>query len=529
MPWQITALDERGEPTDTPAFYQHEARDGFRTRNIWIAATERLKLDSREYPLHLLEHESQLSESMDGLPWSDPIQSWGQKLNNSEFQTSDFGDVKFDGRSILWTRNEGGPYLVTHAPTFAIVALTQKISSLKVKWTPLPHELPERMPFPKSPFRPAVFFDARMYSGPHSSIRDSFTKAWLATKQTMYGAKVYVGNKLGYVSIKACLHMGAANAALPTDPSQIARLQRLQRDYPQHAQRIPDLAQSTTVPQTPLVVFVHGTASCGLVNLAQIDLSKLTSNNNWYRYEHDTFLDLSANATELAEKVKNRYPKGPLLLVGHSRGGLVARAAATLLSARDVHVWTFGTPHLGTPLIQAVEGARKIVRTVFGVGIKFGFSLPFVPDWGLNLLTRLGSRIANGVPVADVETAAWAFFLADSQLPPGFSELRPGSGWLNAFNMVDSIDRRSASSSGWQVGTNFLRMYAGEFDASTSKKAGYSVHTGAAKALFSQFDTNDLVVSTESATWRKGIQILRDTTHFDFLSDAGVQSALRGF
>src|SRR6267142_4629908 len=164
------------------------------------------------------------------------------------------------------------------------------------------------MRFPKSPFRSeAVFFDARMYSGPHSSIRDSFAKAWLATKQTMYKGRVYVGKKLGYVSIKACWHMGAANAALPKAPSQIARLERLQRDYPQHAQRIPDLSQSTTVPQTPLVVFVHGTASCGLVNLAQIDLSKLTSKNNWYRYEHDTYLELSTNATELAEKVKNRY------------------------------------------------------------------------------------------------------------------------------------------------------------------------------------------------------------------------------
>jgi hypothetical protein len=338
------------------------------------------------------------------LPWSDPIQVWGPKLNESSFRRSDFGDIKFDDRSIVWISNDRRPCLVTHAPSFAIVALTPNIHSLEVEWEAHAHEIPQQMLRRANALR--VFFDARTYFGSHSSFRDSFTRAWRSIAQSTFKAKVYVGNQMGYVSIKACLRVGTTSAALPTDPSQKARLQRLQRDYPQHAQRIPDLERSITVPQRPLVVFVHGTASCGLVNLVQLDISKLTTKNNWYRYEHDTFLPLSTNAKELAKKIEIRYPNGPLLLVGHSRGGLVARAAGALLFGRDVHVWTFGTPHLGTPLIQAVEGARQIVRTVFSDGLKLGLSLPFVPDWGINLLTRLGCEIVKGVPLPDVETAA---------------------------------------------------------------------------------------------------------------------------
>ena len=228
-----------------------------------------------------------------------------------------------------------------------------------------------------------------------------------------------------------------------------------------------------------------------------------------------------------------------MLIVGHSRGGLVARAAAAKLPNREIHVWTFGTPHRGTPLIQAAEGARRIVTATAALGL----GMFLVPTWTMGLLLRMGCKIVSGIPVPDVQTAAWSFFLSDRKLPEGFSDMAENSPWLRAVDFYDPIFQRNESSAitsartnkelwpeddGWCTGNNFLRTYAGEFDETFSMKTGYTLMTGSADAMFEN-KANDLVVSTDSATLGKNYRILADCTHFDFFDDSTLQSDIKGF
>jgi pimeloyl-ACP methyl ester carboxylesterase len=108
-----------------------------------------------------------------------------------------------------------------------------------------------------------------------------------------------------------------------------------------------------------VVVFVHGTLSCGLAHIQAL-ARHLPADPNLraVRYEHDTFLPTEMNGEDLgAQILRFTGPRARIVIVGHSRGGLVARAAAGYLAARGGHrrvgVCTFGTPHRGTPIVQA--------------------------------------------------------------------------------------------------------------------------------------------------------------------------------
>lgn len=88
-------------------------------------------------------------------------------------------------------------------------------------------------------------------------------------------------------------------------------------------------------------------------------------------WPHNTLTSIRENGSELADWIQKSFsPNGPkLVFVCHSRGGLVARAAAaTLFEAHDA--WgkaltgliTFGTPHLGAGI---AEHALKDLATYF--------------------------------------------------------------------------------------------------------------------------------------------------------------------
>jgi triacylglycerol esterase/lipase EstA (alpha/beta hydrolase family) len=132
-----------------------------------------------------------------------------------------------------------------------------------------------------------------------------------------------------------------------------------------------------------------------------------------YRFEHDTFLTIADNAEELAGLVGKRLQVPRLLLIGHSRGGLVARQAAGILARNGyraaVDVWTFGTPHMGTPLVRA------------------GATL-------LNLLIRLGEEVVNALPAVAPLTRALSWLLPSPELPPGIASLGENSEVLRTLN-----------------------------------------------------------------------------------------------
>jgi pimeloyl-ACP methyl ester carboxylesterase len=544
MPWEISGYDANGERVDIRSYFPENGVENFGTRDILEAVEKRLDLDPARFPLHLLRDEVELSESSSGLPWSDPIHRWGGRVVDSPFaKTERYGEISFDEHALIWRGPESNDLCsVSHAQTFFVFAVTPEIETLDIIWRPEPFELRYLPPFFAQLFNPlssTVFFDIRAYSGQHSSIGDAFRRAWRSAKESGFRVRVKLSNKLGFVTVKACVMNGRVRAAIPTDPSREARLKRLETEFPQHAKQIPDIDSLAHVKGKSAVMFVHGTASCGLLSVAPFNLASFPPDIKWCRFEHDTFLPIDDNATELANKIKARISVNRLLLVGHSRGGLVARAAAAELTDLEVHVWTFGTPHRGTPLIQAAEGAQRFVSAMAALGLKKFL----IPKWGMGLLLRMGCKIVSGIPVPDVQTAAWSLFLADRKLPAGFKDMEEGSGWLCAVNRYDPILRRNESpaissametnfpwpdNEGWYREKNYLRTYAGQFDGNTSKKTGYSLMTGSADALFGT-QVNDLVVSADSATLGKNYRILADCSHFDFFDDATVQSDIKGF
>ncbi len=83
------------------------------------------------------------------------------------------------------------------------------------------------------------------------------------------------------------------------------------------------------------------------------------------RYEHDTFMSIDANAQELAELLTARFDDAEhVLMICHSRGGLVARSASDLVDgtlASRLSIHTFGTPHRGTPLADLHALSRSFI------------------------------------------------------------------------------------------------------------------------------------------------------------------------
>lgn len=94
------------------------------------------------------------------------------------------------------------------------------------------------------------------------------------------------------------------------------------------------------------------------------------------RFEHDTVATVLNNADELTQSITTAIRVDRLLLVAHSRGGLVARTVVDEL-IRDgypaaISLYTFGTPHAGTPLVKI--GGRLLAQ-LYKIG-----------EWGLNIV-----------------------------------------------------------------------------------------------------------------------------------------------
>jgi pimeloyl-ACP methyl ester carboxylesterase len=141
-------------------------------------------------------------------------------------------------------------------------------------------------------------------------------------------------------------------------------------DYRAAAHACPDLAAALTPPiSAPArcnVVLVHGGLSNGLANFGDTliggpaPLLRPGPGLNVFRFEHDTWLPIEENVAELVSLVRRKLRGERLLLIGFSRGGIVAtRTAARLREIgaiggalgpgvhADVDLMTFGTPHRG--------------------------------------------------------------------------------------------------------------------------------------------------------------------------------------
>ena len=153
----------------------------------------------------------------------------------------------------------------------------------------------------------------------------------------------------GFLIIKPLYRLSRRLRVRERDPLREARVRLAERrlSVPSADLRRDEL---DGVPQQ--VVLVHGLASTAAEMAGQLQPLGLSTT----RFEHDTYVSIDDNAQEFAGLLRAKLSSARrIVVISHSRGGLVARAAADLVPsilARRLSIHTFGTPHLGTPLAE---------------------------------------------------------------------------------------------------------------------------------------------------------------------------------
>jgi len=316
------------------------------------------------------------------------------------------------------------------------------------------------------------------------------------------------------------------------------------------------------------VVFVHGGLSCCFDAFAdlfrRIDSILRTPGPKagaaaFLRFEHDTYHPISVNAERLCalagDKLSQYSDDGQeaeLLLIAHSRGGLVARLASDILIDRGLwskgrlEVFTYGSPHRGTPFFESE------------VTLAVDYLIRFAGILGHGLLRFLYRSQRNG-PVSEIRRhfRAWLrsgllmgntagpSVLAYRRLalncvfrravsmrtqgpsilrwPPGIEDVRESSDFIRRLSPVPRCPRFWTFGSTYDVRANsqkldilsmhVLRMIQRAFVLASVPR---NKHTAGHRT-----ERNDLVVTLESATAvGKGFHIRENLWHCGYFKAA---------
>ncbi len=102
-----------------------------------------------------------------------------------------------------------------------------------------------------------------------------------------------------------------------------------------------------------LVVFVHGIfASSGVFRPMAFALAKEGLAPRQVHFDYTPVGSIEKHASRLATVIGDARVPGPVVVVAHSLGGLIARYAVQHLGLRVDALVTMGTPHLGTSLAR---------------------------------------------------------------------------------------------------------------------------------------------------------------------------------
>ena len=102
-----------------------------------------------------------------------------------------------------------------------------------------------------------------------------------------------------------------------------------------------------------LVVFIHGYfGSGGAFYPMASHLASLGLAPRQLQYNYLPSGSVAEHAEQLAERIHQAHPDGPVCLVAHSLGGLISRYYAQVLGGRVDALVTIGTPHRGTALAR---------------------------------------------------------------------------------------------------------------------------------------------------------------------------------
>lgn len=114
---------------------------------------------------------------------------------------------------------------------------------------------------------------------------------------------------------------------------------------------IPQLRRTLRVEgaSDQLVVFVHGYfASAGVWNPLSDDLAARGVAPRQLHFNYTPTGSIESHARRLQHAIARAHPHGPVCIVAHSLGGLIARWYAQILGGRVDALVAMGTPHKGT-------------------------------------------------------------------------------------------------------------------------------------------------------------------------------------
>ena len=318
---------------------------------------------------------------------------------------------------------------------------------------------------------------------------------WTLMRQRGHGYIASIKGTVGHVVFSVLRRAKHVEPTFERDPTTRSRLVHMSERYPHIASSCPDLSTISPQAHDVAVVFVHGTVSCGIQGLK--DLYPTLTNAPAmqlpiFRYEHDTFLSLADNATELASLIADRLRLNQLYLVAHSRGGLVGRLAARELELNGyratISISTFGTPHQGTPLVA--------------LGTK-----------AVNMLYKAGEEIVGSIPVLSTLTKAYSFVYEAPCLPKGIEAMGESSGECATLRFVGDPSK--------------VQAWGSDFDVATAPSGFGAVVEGGLLGAFKD-NHHDLVVPSASALGFGIKNPLLRCSHVHYFSDALVQGAIRG-
>jgi hypothetical protein len=328
-----------------------------------------------------------------------------------------------------------------------------------------------------------TILDWRGYFGTNSWVTDG----WTTLQQEAGRYVVQMRQIRGYVIGTVLRRITRRQNTLRTDPARAERLALMYEVHRDIANKYLDLSQISRQEHDKVMVFVHGTLSCGLEGLQHLKNIAIPV----YRYEHDTFARIEANGRELADLIHERINAKQLLLIAHSRGGLVARIALANLQPSytgSVQLFTFGTPHRGTPLVNLGVGA-------------------------LRSLYYSGARIVNAIPSVPMLTRSYSYLLNMRDWPDGIDVMRENS---PSLSLLDSMTNPAGVS-----------CWGSDFDNNTGK--GYGVELNNILSGAMGRIAHDLIVPTESALAFGTKQPRLTCAHSGYFELKQVQDAINAF
>lgn len=436
---------------------------------------------------YLIDELSVAREFDSSLPGLDGVKTWGRSLASQIDNNLGFRFDDDDGYlSYLQDRYRRRGRGLWDAQTLVAIRIPHGFEQIHVEYTPDSRTLQRDLRI-SSQFSgvATTYFEWRGYFGSNSAVIHGFQQLKAGLRETCEIACGAAGFVLGTIT-----RVAGEGRFAPTSTAVFDALQLRDRDH-WIATDIPDL-RGKNIPTGPTSVLVHGTYST--CSSAFNDIPKsILKNRAVIRYEHDTFQSIQDNASELADLIINKLGSD-VLLVAHSRGGLVARLAMLKLEKfgyngirNRVRLITCGTPHAGTPIAQSA----------------------------MSILPVLNPLVSMFAPRSGLLSAAIERFRVGKATPVGIADMVPQSTFIATLNDGDF------------EAENLIMAFGGDFSIDASGH-GYGP---AFKGKFGDAafkEANDLVVPLSSAlSYGGNSQKERlECSHFGFFSEKEVLSLL---